>query len=231
MSAEEIFQLAKTRDLLTLNVFESKEVLRLHGIPVNKYALAKDTAEAIDIAKEIGFPVALKLVSHDLTHKTEIGGVVLGLNTEEEIKNACDNMLQNAKKLHPEADIAGILVENMIKPDNELIVGAVSDPVFGHLLAFGFGGIFVEVYEDVAWRIVPITKNDALDMMKELTGFKILTGYRGRKPVDLDSLAELLVSVSNMVRDHPEINEMDINPLFSSGSEHIAVDARFILKG
>ncbi|VVB92290.1 Acetate--CoA ligase [ADP-forming] II subunit beta [uncultured archaeon] len=207
-----------------LTEHETKKLLAKYGIPVTKEQIAASANEALAIASQIGTPVAMKISSPDIPHKSDAGGVVL--NVEKEfITTTYNEMLARIKKVVPDANIEGILVQQMAPPGHEIIVGLKKDAQFGHALMFGLGGIFVEVYKDVTFRVVPIDKSDALSMISEIKGYPILKGIRGRMPADIDAIASVLVSVSEMA-EKENIIELDINPLIVSESRAIAVDAR-----
>jgi len=214
------------KTLLTLE--ESKKILELTGIPIIKSGLAKSGEEAVKLASEIGYPLVMKIVSPQISHKTEVGGVRININSEDEVKNAYIDIITNVNEKVPEADIQGILLQEMLSGP-ELIVGITLDPQFGHMIMFGIGGIFVEVYKDVSFRLVPITLGDAKDMLNEINGRPILEGVRGLPKVNDEQLVDILMKVSDLVSSYPNIKEMDLNPLIASEKGVIAVDARIIL--
>jgi len=174
--------------------------------------------------------VVIKIVSPDIIHKFDVGGVVLNLKSSEEVKEACNRMLMNVKKHKPDAKIVGILVQEMIPPSTEIIVGATKDPQFGPALMFGLGGIFVEVLKDVSFRIAPITRSDAKEMITEVKGYPVLKGYRGQPPADINAIVEILLNTSRLVMDYPEIKELDLNPILVYEKGAKTVDARIILE-
>ena len=211
-----------------LTEHEAKKLLAKYGVPVTEERLAGSAEEAFDIAMEIGMPVAMKISSPDIPHKSDVGGVVLNVKREE-VRTTYNEIISRIKKAAPNANIEGILVQQMAPPGHEIIVGLKKDAQFGHALMFGLGGIFVEVYKDVTFRVVPIDKSDALDMISEIKGYPILKGIRGRMPADIDAIARVLVSVSDMA-EKENIIELDINPLIVSESGAIAVDARAMVE-
>jgi acyl-CoA synthetase (NDP forming) len=211
-----------------LTEHEAKKLLAKYGIPVTKEQIAVSADEAIAIALHIGTPVAMKISSPDIPHKSDIGGVVLNVR-KEDVRTTYNEMLLRIKKAAPGANIEGILVQQMAAAGHETIVGLKKDAQFGHAIMFGLGGIFVEVYKDVSFRVVPIDKRDAFDMISEIKGYPILRGIRGKKPANMDSIADVLVSVSDMAETE-NIIELDINPLIVSESGAIAVDARAMLE-
>ena len=208
---------------------ESKEVLKAYRIPTTREALATDINDAIKLAKKIGFPVVLKICSPDIIHKSDVGGVVIGLKTPNEVKEAYRRLIKNISAKKPEAKILGVLVQEMVPKGYEVIVGAMRDSQFGPVVMFGLGGVFVEVLRDVSFRLAPLSKNEALKMIKETKGFKVLEGFRGEKPADIEALADAIVKVGKIITDLHEVAEIDINPLVVYDKGLIAVDARIIL--
>ena len=174
-------------------------------------------------------PVALKIVSPQITHKTDVGGVKLNLNSPEEVAAAFDEIVAAARKAAPDATIEGVSVQQMARPGTEIIVGVSTDPQFGPVLMFGLGGVLVEVLKDVSFRIIPIVARDARQMIHEIKGFPLLEGYRGQDPADLAALESLLLRVSDFVEQHPEVSELDLNPVFAYKDGALAVDARIVL--
>ena len=209
-----------------LTEFESKELLEEIGIVVPDQSLTSSKEETLSAAEKIGFPVVLKLMAEDVIHKSDTGAVKLNLKTKEEVEEAYDALM----KIPAQAE-KKISVQNMAdEPITELIIGMTTDPQFGPALMFGIGGILVELLEDVSFRIAPITEYDANEMIKEIKGFPILDGYRGKPKADLDAIVKTLLKISDFVIKHEEINEMDLNPVFIYEQGLICVDARIILK-
>ncbi|MDY6907856.1 MAG: acetate--CoA ligase family protein [Chloroflexota bacterium] len=231
MTTAEIIGAAKKEGREYLTEVESKQILKEAGIAVTEIRLARSREEAAAFAKEIGMPVVLKIVSPDVLHKTDAGGVKLGLGSEQEVGKAYDDILASVKKHYPNAAIEGVAVQSMARPGTEVIIGMSKDPQFGPVLMFGLGGILVEVLKDVSFRIVPLTKRDAREMIKEIKGYPLLEGYRGQEPANVPQLEELLLKVSDFVEKTPDIKELDINPLFAYSDGAVAVDARVILEG
>lgn len=213
---------------MILTEHETKKFLARYGIPVTKEQIAASADEALAIALQIGTPVAMKISSPDIPHKSDVGGVVLNVKREY-VRTIYNKMMARIKKAAPNANIEGILVQQMSPPGHETIVGLKKDAQFGHALMFGLGGIFVEIYKDVSFRVAPIEREDALDMISEIKGYPILKGIRGSKPADIGAIVSVLVSVSNMA-EKEDIIELDINPLFVSESGAIAVDARAMVE-
>jgi acyl-CoA synthetase (NDP forming) len=209
---------------------EAKTICIEYGIPVTKFRVAKTAEEAVNIAEEIGYPTVLKIVSPDVIHKFDVGGVLLDLKSPEDIRDAYKKILENVKKHKPEAKIKGILVQEMAPSSTEVIVGSTKDPQFGPALMFGLGGIFVEVLKDVTFRIAPITERDAREMITEVKAYPILKGYRNQPPADIDAIVKILLKTSKLVMDHQEIKELDLNPIMVYEKGAKTVDARIILE-
>jgi acyl-CoA synthetase (NDP forming) len=218
----------KSQNLLT--EVESKALLKKAGIPVVEAKLARSKKEAISISNEMGFPVVLKISSSDVVHKSDSGGVKLGLANATQVGKAYNEIVSSIKQAYPEAHIEGISVQPMARPGVEVIVGMSKDAQFGPVLMFGLGGILVEVLKDVSFRIVPVTTRDARAMIREIKGYPVLEGYRGQKPASIPALEKLIVKVSQFVEKNPQIRELDLNPIFAYPDKAVAVDARIILE-
>jgi acyl-CoA synthetase (NDP forming) len=230
MTVDEIISAASKEGRIYLTELESKQILKEAGIATTEIRLAKSKEEAISLSRDIGFPVVLKVVSPDVLHKSDAGGVKLNLNGEQEVAKAFDDIVSSIKEHEPTAKIEGVSVQNMARQGTEVIIGMSKDPQFGPVLMFGLGGILVEVLKDVSFRIVPLARRDAKEMIKELKGYPILEGYRGQEPANTEVLENLLLKVSDFVEGRPEIKEMDINPIFAYSDGALAVDARIILE-
>lgn len=215
------------RDSLTAP--EGKLVCDAYGINVPKEGVVSSAAEASKLAGSMGFPVVMKIVSPDILHKTEAGGVVVGVKNADEAATAYDQIIANAKKYKKDAKIVGVQVQQMIKGGQETIIGAMSDDSFGKLVAFGMGGVLVEVLKDVTFRLAPATQEDAASMLDGIQAAEILKGVRGAKPVNREALQDAIVRVSQLVSDFPEISEMDLNPVFASDEGAIAADVRIVV--
>jgi acetate---CoA ligase (ADP-forming) len=205
----------------------SKEILAEYGIRTTREALARSEEEAVALAQTIHYPIVLKAESSDITHKTEAGAVKINIQNESELRRCYREILKSVQWYDAEAVIEGILVQEMITSGKEMIVGMTCDPQFGPVIVVGIGGIFVEVIKDIAMRIAPLTKSDALNMIGELRGYRMLTGARGEAESDIDALAGILCRFSQLSIDlADEISEIDINPLivFESGKGAVAVD-------
>lgn len=209
---------------------ESKQLVASAGFPVVETKLAKSKAETIEISKKLGFPVVLKIVSPDIIHKSDIGGVKLNLTSAAQVDKAYTEIMAAAKKSNKKADIHGVSVQKMAKPGVEVIMGMTKDAQFGPVLMFGLGGVFVEVLKDVAFRIVPLARRDASQMVREIKGYPLLEGYRGQEPANISALEDLLLKLSDFVDKTPQIKEMDLNPIFAYKDRAVAVDARVILE-
>jgi acetyl-CoA synthetase (ADP-forming) len=209
---------------------EAKTVCVDYGIPVTRFALAKNDAEAVECAEKIGYPVVMKIVSPDIIHKSDVRGVILDLKSAEDVRDAYGQILRNVKKHDAKARITGILVQEMAPSSTEVIVGAIKDPQFGPAIMFGLGGIFVEVLKDVTFRIAPITEDEACEMMSEVKAYPLLKGYRNTPPADTKAIARILLNTSKLVTDHPEIKELDLNPIIVYENGAKTVDARIIVE-
>lgn len=238
-----IIEKAKRENRTILDVAESKDLLKASGIIVNKFGVARSSEEARQLAVEIGCPVVMKIVSTDpkLLHKTDMGGVVVGIPTPENAAQTFDDIMARINEKAPGASMEGIMVEEMAK-GVEIIIGTTMDPTFGPLIMTGLGGIFVEVLKDVSFRVIPITEYDAREMLDEIKAKKILEGVRGQPPVNKDAIVKTLLLISELImnvsweqddkakQQLPVIRELDINPLFANEKEVVAVDCRVILK-
>lgn len=229
MTGAGVNERARQQGRTVLTEVEAKQLLAQAGIPVVEARLATTRDEAVALAEELGLPVALKVVSPQITHKTDVGGVKLDLSTPEGVGAAFDAIVEAARTAEPDATIEGVSVQRMAEPGVEVIVGMTMDPQFGPVLMFGLGGVFVEVLKDVAFRVVPITGRDAPQMVHEIQGFPLLQGHRGQEPADIEALERLLLQVSQFVEEHPEVTELDLNPVFASPAGAVAVDARIVL--
>jgi acetyl coenzyme A synthetase (ADP forming)-like protein len=218
---------AAGRDSLTAP--EGKLVCDAYGISVPQEGVVTSAAEASKLASSMGFPLVMKIVSPDILHKTEAGGVVVGVKSADEAASAYETIVANAKKYKADAQVMGVQVQQMIKGGQEVIIGAMSDNSFGKLVAFGMGGVLVEVLKDITFRLAPATNEDALSMLDGIQAAEMLKGVRGGDPVNRDALSSLIVRVSRLVSDFPEISEMDLNPVFASKEGAIAADVRIVV--
>ncbi len=227
---DKIIALARKEGRTVLMEPEAKSICLDYGISVPKFQVAKTEQESAAIAQEIGFPVVLKIVSPDVVHKSDAGGVIVNLKTKEETKAAYNKILKNVKKYKTDAKIVGVLVQEMVPSSTEVIVGSIKDPQFGQTLMFGLGGVFVEILKDVTFRVAPIDAQDAAEMIVGVKAFPLLNGYRNIPAVDVKAIVNLLLRVSKLVMDHPEIKELDLNPVLAYPHEVKTVDARIILE-
>ncbi len=212
----------------SLTAPEGKAVCDAYGIPVPQEGLAKTAAEAAKLATRIGYPVVLKIVSPQILHKTEAGGVLVGVKNAADVRKGFAAIMARAKKHDRKAELVGVQVQQMVGGGQEVIVGAVTDPSFGKLVAFGLGGVLVEVMKDVTFRLAPASKEDALSMLDGIAAAEMLKGVRGSEPVNRAALATLIRNVSQLVADFPEISEMDLNPVFATKKGAIAADVRIV---
>jgi acyl-CoA synthetase (NDP forming) len=229
MSFDAVLAQARAENRTLLNEVEAKDLLREAGVPVTNTTLATSREDAQAQADAAGYPVVLKIVSPDIVHKSDAGGVKLNLKSRDDVAAAYDAILQSCKTAVPDATITGVAVQHMAPQGTEVIVGMTKDPQFGPVMMFGLGGIMVEVLKDVSFRLVPLTERDADQMINEIQGRAILDGVRGQAPADKAALRQAILKVSEFVAAHPEVNELDLNPMFAYPDGAIAVDARIIV--
>jgi acetate---CoA ligase (ADP-forming) subunit beta len=215
---------------MLLNEFESKELLRKAGIPVIETRLVKTKQAAIEAAKQIGFPVVMKIASPDISHKSDVGGVRLNLANATQAGNAYREIIEAVKAKVPKAIIEGVTVQGMAKPGIEVIIGMSRDAQFGPVMMFGLGGILVEILKDVSFRLIPLQLKDAKEMVREIKGFALLQGVRGQPPADVKALEKLMLKVSDFIDKIPQVKELDLNPVIVSNKGVVAVDARIVLE-
>lgn len=230
-TADKIIENCLSEGKIHLGELDGNELLKCYGFNVLPTHPAKNAEEAANIAERITFPVAMKIVSAQILHKSDAGGVVLGLENREDVKKAFKEIVEKATNYDTDAVIEGVLVQKMAPRGQEVILGTNRYPIFGPLLMFGFGGIFVEIFQDVSFRLAPMNRNSARIMIREIKGYNLLKGFRGEPRADIEILEKLLVSLSDMVIDHPEIKELDINPLLvhEKGKGATVADCRIIL--
>ena len=227
-----IFENVRKHGRANLLEEEGYEVLQAYGFPTPQSILCTTEQEGIDAARQIGYPLVMKIVSPDIIHKSDAGGVKVGVKTDDELKSAFRTITENALKYKSDAKIKGVLVQEMVKSAKETILGASQDPTFGPVIMFGLGGIYVEVLKDVVFRVAPIDEQEAINMVESIKTIKLLKGVRGEKPSDLKAIADSLQRLSQLVVDFQEIKEFDINPLLvlEEGKGARVVDARIILR-
>jgi acetyl coenzyme A synthetase (ADP forming)-like protein len=228
-TVRKILDAVKADKRTSLTAPEGKLVCDAYGIPVPKEGVAKSAAEAAKIAAGMGFPVVMKIVSPDILHKTEAGGVMVGVKNAADVEANYATILANAKKYKADAKVEGIQVQQMLLGGQEVIVGAVTDGSFGKLVAFGLGGVLVEVLKDITFRMAPATKEDALSMLDGIQAHEMLKGVRGSDPANRNAIADIIVNVSKLITDFPEISEMDLNPVFATKKDAIAADVRIVV--
>jgi acyl-CoA synthetase (NDP forming) len=229
VTTTDVLQKARLDGRTLLTEVESKEVIRESGIPVVETRLARSKAEAARMAQEMGLPSVLKIVSPDVVHKSDVGGVKVGLESVSQVKTAYDSILSSTRAAVPSASILGVSVQKMAQPGVEVIIGATKDPQFGQVILFGLGGVLVEILKDVSMRLVPLTGRDARVMIREIKSLPLLQGYRQYPPCDLDSLEKALLNLSQFLEKHPDIKELDLNPVLCYPHGLVAVDARVVL--
>jgi acyl-CoA synthetase (NDP forming) len=208
---------------------EAKAICFEYAIPTPSYKVALSPSSAAALAGELGYPVVLKIVSPEIVHKTEVGGVIIGLSSSDAVESAYLRIIESVRSHRPDARIMGILVQKMAPESTEIIVGAVNDPQFGHTILFGLGGVFVEILKDVAFRIAPLEERDAREMIHEIKGYSVLDGYRGFPPADQDAIVHVLLSASRLVMENPQIEQMDLNPTIVYEHGAMVADARMLL--
>ncbi len=212
---------------------ESKSIVSEYGVSVGDFKIVHSEEEAITYAKSIGFPVVAKLMSPDIIHKTEAGIIKLNLKNEEEVKMAFNEVIENAKKYNPDAKLAGVNIQKMVEGGVvEVIIGGMKDTNFGPVLMFGLGGIFVEIFKDVSYRVCPISTLEANKMIRSIKAFPLLDGYRGKSKADIDQIVDTIAKCCKMMMENPQIEELDLNPVivFEKGKGVMVVDARIILE-
>ncbi|MCH2523867.1 MAG: acetate--CoA ligase family protein [Dehalococcoidia bacterium] len=225
----QIISAALDKGRAQLNEVEAKQLLASAGVPVAQTQLAITADEAVNAAEEIGYPVVMKIVSPEIAHKSDVGGVVVGVENSDDVRSIFEEINRSVADKAPQAEIDGVAIQAMVPQGTEIIVGSTTDEQFGPVMMFGLGGVFVEILEDVAFRIVPLEPKDASDIVREIKGFPLLDGARGREKADLDSLENLILKVSNLVDENPQIAELDLNPVFAYSDGVVAVDAHIVL--
>lgn len=209
---------------------EAKRVCKDYGIPTLPSGVARDAAEAVRIAEKIGYPVVMKVVSADIIHKTEAGAVALGVASADELRKAHYRIVESSLKFKPGASLEGVLIEKQASPGIEMIVGAKKDPQFGPTVMVGLGGIFVELFHDVAFGIVPLTEKQARKMIQETKSYQVLRGWRGKPPGDIEALVKIMKAVSDLVAENPVIEELDLNPVVVHERGASVVDSRIAVR-
>jgi len=226
----DVIKSAKEKGRVNLVDIEALKIISSYGINVVKHKLAATKEEAVKIANEIKYPVVMKIASPEILHKSDVGGVKVGLNNDAEVLKAFETMILTSKKFFPDAPIWGVSIQEMVKEGKEVIVGMNRDAQFGPLVMFGMGGIYVEVLKDVSFRVAPFSEEEAERMVKEIKTYPLLAGVRGEAAVDINSIVDCLLRISKLVTDFPEITELDINPLKVNSNGAVAIDGRIIIK-
>jgi acetyltransferase len=233
ISARKVVNQVRSENRLTIGDAESREILQAYGLRIPKSEIAETPETAITIAGKIGYPVVLKIASPDILHKTDVGGVKIGLQNATDVRDAFELMVYRAQRYIPDARIWGCLVQEMAPSGGlEVLVGMNRDPQFGPLLTFGLGGIYVETLRDVTFSVAPLSHQEAEEMLTQVRAHALLDGVRGQPPMDKAAIVDTLLRVSQLVQDFPEITEMDINPLmvYQQGEGALALDMRLVLK-
>ena len=229
MTQQQVIDKARSEGRSVLTEIEAKELLKKAGINVVDTRLATSKEEAVSISQQLGLPAALKIASSDVVHKSDAGGVKLDLKTAAQVGKAYDDIMKAIKKQYPDAKIEGVSVQTMARPGVVVIIGMSKDAQFGPVIMFGLGGIFVEILKDVSFRVAPLAQEDIDEMVKEIKGYKILTGMRGERPKDIEAIKDILAKLSEITIDNPEIKEIDLNPVIVHEQGVSIVDSRVIL--
>jgi acetate---CoA ligase (ADP-forming) subunit beta len=225
-NVRELASLSLKQHRTVLPELESKEILRSWGLPVPPSVAASSVAEAVGSAGQMGYPLAMKVLSPAIVHKSDVGGVKLGLTCEREVEQAYREIEASCRKLDPGFKV---LVQPMVTGGIEVILGVSRDPQFGPALMFGAGGVFTELFRDVAFRLIPLKRKDAVEMISSIRAYPLLKGFRGKPGADIDCLTDMIVSLSELVMQHPEIREIDLNPVLALPQGAAVVDARMVL--
>jgi acetate---CoA ligase (ADP-forming) len=232
-AVQAVFEHVRSEGRVTIGDSEARAIQAAYGLRLPKSALAATADEAVKLATEIGYPLVMKIASPDILHKTDVGGVKVGLRSAAEVRDAFDLMVYRAQRYLPEARIWGCLVQEMAAPGGtEVLVGMNRDPQFGPLVTFGLGGIYVETLKDVTFRLAPFSRYEAEEMLSEIRAHALLDGVRGQPPADKAAIVDVLLRINQLVQDFPEVAELDINPLivYPEGQGALAIDMRLILK-
>ena len=210
---------------------EAAKVLEAYNFPLLKSGLAKTAEEAVSISEKLGYPVVMKIMSEDIIHKFDVGGVILDINSKQQAEESFNKIIDNVKRYKPEAQINGVFIRKMIPPGEEVILGLKRDPTFGPVIMFGLGGIFVEVYKDVSFRVAPLDNKSVDELISETKASEILSGARGRSKRDLNSIKDCIMKLSQLAEDCPQIKELDINPLIvlEDGKGSYVADTKIML--
>ena len=208
---------------------EAYQILNSYGIPVPDYGIATAVKEALECSNSMGYPVALKVISPEISHKSDMDAVILDLKSDRDVEDGFLRLKNVMNSIESDVDMRGVLVAKMMPKGREIIIGMVKDPQFGPAILFGLGGVFVDILKDVSYRVAPLTKNDAEQMIQEIKGYAILKGARNTESSDIEALIDIILKVSKLAVDLPEIEELDLNPVLVYGKSACVVDARIIL--
>ena len=230
--ARSIMQASLADGRAQLTTRESIDVLDAYGIRVCRSGFATSEDEAVALADQIGYPVVMKMTSKTTSHKTDVGGVRVNIQSADELRSQYRDLIEKLRERNLLDGLEGVIIQEMVKGSREMVCGVATDPQYGHMMMFGLGGVFIEVMKDVTFRMAPLTDIDAHEMIRGVKAYKLLEGARGTTPAQLDQLEDVLLRLSQLVTDFPEIEELDINPLIISekNGEGIAVDGRIKLK-
>ncbi len=228
----EILESVRGEGRTTLTEYESKEVLSRWGVPVAKTILATEELEAVDAARDLKYPVVMKVSSPDVPNKEEVEGVRTGISSEIEVRQAFEDLKLNAKSVYEDADIKGVVVQEYMPEAREVVIGIIQDPSFGATVTFGLGGVWVKVLQDMSYRLAPVSEKDAKEMIREISGYPILSGVGGQFPSDIEGIVELIKKVSELPFEFREISEIDLDPVFvfERGNGVSIIDAEITLK-
>lgn len=227
---ERILRAARQDKRRTLLEPEAKEICRAYQLPTPDFAVAKNSSEAVALAEKVAFPIVLKIVSRDILHKTEAGGVLLDLRSKVEVEKGYDQILDRVRWYNSSARLEGVLVQHMAPKGVEVVAGGLIDSQFGPVVLFGLGGIFVEVLKDVTFRVAPLSSLDSREMIQEIRGYAVLKGVRGQRPADEEAIVQILQCTSQIMLENPTIDQLDFNPIMVYEKGASIVDARIILR-
>lgn len=230
MATQRVLEHVLSEDRKNLLEPEAYEVLSSYDIPISPFKVVNSLEEAESAANSIGFPIVLKIVSPEIIHKSDVGGVKININDDEQLKENYTSLLSGVKEKAPGARIVGVLVEKMAPKSVEVVVGMLRDPTFGPTVMFGLGGVLIEIMKDVIFRITPVSKDEAFDMIKKVKGYPLISGFRGSKSLDANAIADLICNVSRISLENPSIDQIDLNPVIVYEKGLVVVDARIILK-
>ncbi|HWR09468.1 acetate--CoA ligase family protein [Sporomusa sp.] len=230
MDCQEVIKKSVSNGDAVVPELEAQEICRSFSISCPPATLVADREQCLTEAQNMGYPVVIKIFSREIIHKSDVGGVITGIYNPEQLKKAFEQLMDNAKKHAPKAEIAGVIVQKQMPKGVEVVVGGLKNDQFGPVVMFGLGGIYVEVFKDVSFRLVPLDKEEAFRLVKETKVYKLLQGARGEKPCNIEALCEVIVNTGRLLAAFPEIKELDFNPVFCYPDSCTVVDARLVLK-